>query len=251
MTYIDELRQGGKPAPDPRILLAKVDAVIDSMPDFKTFTPLSAPHQKWLGRAHAVVSQHNSIAAIDVKIAADFLDLPLREGSLAKIVGALYRTRAALEAAIPTSAEQVFGAGARYDFLKALREITASAKSHLMIVDPYVDGVIFDAYISAVAPAVTVRILTGNHRTFSQVKPAAHAFVAQHNMSLEIRRAGTKEIHDRLVFLDDEVCWVLGQSIKDAASASPTYIAPLSPDLAELKLPWYREIWDRAEHIFP
>jgi hypothetical protein len=210
----------GKDAPDPRILLAKVDAVIESKPDFADYTPTSIPHLKWLGRAHSVVQQHDSYAAIDVKSASSQLDLGSRDGNVGQILGTLFRTRASLEDAIPTNANQVFGPGARYDFLKAFREIAASAKTTIMIVDPYVDGNIFDAYISAVAANVNVRILSGMHRTFDQIKPAAEAFVMQHSIVLAIRKAARQQIYDRLVFLDDEVCWVLGQSIKDAASAS-------------------------------
>ena len=225
--------------------------MIASQPDFADYTPTSRKHQQWLGRAHSVVHRHDSFAAISLIPATGWREPGTRARNLGRILGALFRVRAALEDEVPTNANQIFGPGARYDFLKAFREITASAKSKLMIVDPFVDGAIFDAYISPVGAGVSVRILTRKHRTFDQLKPAAEAFITQHTLALTIRKAARGEIHDRLVFVDDEVCWVLGQSIKDAASASPTYIAPLSPDLTELKLAWYSEIWDRAEPIFP
>jgi hypothetical protein len=240
---------GNEPT-DPRILLAKVDAVIASQPDFADYAPTSAAHLKWLGRARSVVAQHDSFAAAMLIAVTGWREDGTRERNLGQVLAGLFQTRASLEDKIPAGADQVFGPGARYDFMKAFREITASAKKALLIVDPYVDGAIFDAYISGVAAGVDVRLLSLSHKTFGQVEPAAEAFVSQHPRPLAIRKAALKQIHDRLVFVDDDVCWVLGQSIKDATNASPTYLAPLSPDVTELKRAWYADIWDGAENVF-
>jgi hypothetical protein len=38
----------------------------------------------------------------------------------------------------------------------------------------------------------------------------------------------------------------MGQSIKDAANAKPTYLVPLSADIAKLKFAFYEAIWQKA-----
>nr|ART38834.1 H35 [uncultured bacterium] len=42
---------------------------------------------------------------------------------------------------------------------------------------------------------------------------------------------------------------MLGQSIKDAAKSMPTYLAPLSSDVAAEKFADYENIWDKAAAI--
>jgi hypothetical protein len=69
----------------------------------------------------------------------------------------------------------------------------------------------------------------------------------QTKVKLEARASGA--IHDRVLFLDGRSCWVLGQSIKDAAKSKPTYLAPLDAQTAELKKSEYGKIWSSAKPI--
>lgn len=92
---------------------------------------------------------------------------------------------------------------------------------------------------------VSVRLLVREYA--AALKPALEKFVAQNKMNVEIRHS--KSIHDRVVFLDNVSCWVLGQSIKDAAKSKPTYLAPLSFDAAQLKKADYDQIWVDGKKI--
>lgn len=49
-------------------------------------------------------------------------------------------------------------------------------------------------------------------------------------------------MHDRVLFIDSR-CWVIGQSIKDAAKKKPTYIVEHSSILMRHI---YEEIWSKA-----
>jgi len=62
---------------------------------------------------------------------------------------------------------------------------------------------------------------------------------------LELRKS--KTLHDRVIFIDGYVCWIIGQSIKDAAKAKPTYLVQLAPDVVPEKLNNYEAIWTLAE----
>ena len=147
--------------------------------------------------------------------------------------------------ASPTTGSQAYGPGAVYDFMRDLREALKSATRTLLMVDPYVDDDIFDAYVSTVQTSVAVRILT--RTVSSSVKSTLAAFTKQHATRVEMRT--TNAIHDRVVFVDGRACWVLGQSIKDAAKNKPTYLLPLSEDIAQLKLSHYEPIWNAANAL--
>lgn len=107
------------------------------------------------------------------------------------------------------------------------------------------DDTVFDAYLSSVPKGISVRLLVGKYT--AKVKPAAEKFITQYGALLEVR--ASTAFHDRLVFVDGDACWVIGQSIKDAASSKPTYLAPLAPDIAKPKLSAYEQIWLAATAI--
>ena len=51
------------------------------------------------------------------------------------------------------------------------------------------------------------------------------------------------------MFVDGAQCWVLGASTKDAATKKPTYLAPLSADVAAQTIQIYEVIWNAATAI--
>lgn len=231
---------------EPHVLLAQLKALLARAPDFSLIPGVAQERIAWLAQAHALVTRWDKIEASSFKMVSDFLAGGMnRDYNVAQVFGTLHRAVADLELKVPANANQAFGPGAVYDFFKALGDVVSSAKTSLLIVDPYMDDQIFDAYLSNVKPGVTVRLLVGKRS--ASVKAAATKFAAQYGVMIEVRT--TKAIHDRLIFADGDVCWVLGQSIKDAAVAKPTYLAPLSPDIAVPKLAQYEQVWQQAHGI--
>lgn len=227
-------------------LLAELKAVAANVPDFEAYTPSSRSHLEWLGKTHALLSRWDRLEAISFKTAADFLALQsTRDMDVAQMLGVLHRAIADLELQVPTLPPQAFGPGAVYDFHKTLRDLLASATKSLFIVDPYLDDQVFDAYLSVVSQQVHVRLLARAYA--ASLKSSVQKFIAQKEMAVEVK--GSKAIHDRVVFIDDGTCWVLGQSIKDAAKTKPTYLAPLASDAAQLKKADYERIWSMASPI--
>ena len=227
-------------------LLTELRALVGDPPDFNAFSPTSRVHLEWLGKTHALLSRWNRMEAISFRSAADFLAFDVtRPTNVAQLMGVLHRAIADLELQVPALPNQAFGPGAVYDFFKALRELLASATQSLFVVDPYLDEQIFDAYLSTVSPQVAVRLLARDYA--AALKPAIANFIAQRKMAVEVR--SSKSIHDRVVFLDDRSCWVLGASIKDAAKSKPTYLAPLAADAVALKKADYDQIWAAATVI--
>lgn len=224
-------------------LLAELRAMAGTVPDFGGYQPTSRVHLEWLGKTHALVAQWDCLEAVSFRSAADSLTFDvMRASNIAKMLGILHRAIADLELQVPMQPAQTFGPGAVYDFLKTLRDLMASATQAIFVVDPYLDEQIFDAYLATVSKKVAVRLLTRQYS--GALKPAVTKFVAQNGMSVEVRTSNS--IHDRVVFLDQGSCWVLGQSIKDAAKSKPTYLAPLAADAAQFKRADYEAIWAAA-----
>lgn len=228
---------------DNAVFLAQLRSLLETAPDFATYSPTSVEHQVWLAKAHALVSRWNRIEAMSISSAADLMHLSLfRDGQVAKVIGLIHRAIANLEIETPKLADQVFAPGAVYDFFKALSAALGSATSSVFIIDPFLDDQIFDSYLASIPAGHSVRLLA--HKYGNLLKPAVQKFTAQHGNNIAVRIS--TEFHDRILFVDDLSCWVMGQSIKDAAKAKPTYLLPLSADIASLKLKHYEAIWNNA-----
>jgi hypothetical protein len=228
---------------DKVVLLTELRALAERPPDFSTYTPTSHIHLDWLAKAEALLSRWDAMKAVPFVVAVQFLEAESgRAAQVGTLTRVLYLAIADLELDIPPSPQQVFGPGAVYDFLKSLRDVLGSASSSLLIVDPYLDDQIFDAYLSSISAQIQVRLLTQKYA--QSLKASLAKFRAQNRLDVEIRHSSS--LHDRVVCVDDRSCWVLGQSIKDAAKTKPTYIAPLSADAAEPKIAFYRALWKAA-----
>lgn len=145
----------------------------------------------------------------------------------------------------PADVETAFGSGAVYDFYRSLNKIIASAEKSLFIIDPYLDYTLFDHYLSSRQPDVSVRLLLSCSP--EKVKTAVVKYIQQFGSVLEARKS--KAFHDRVIFIDRYVCWVMGQSVKDAAKSKPTYLVSSASDIVPAKLQDYEQIWEAANAI--
>ena len=107
--------------------------------------------------------------------------------------------------------------GAEYQFYRDLKTIVALATRELFIVDNYLDTQLFDVYVDGLNASVVVRVLT--NQVGDPLRIVAGKFARRGNFELR----SSRDVHDRVVFVDER-CWVIGQSIKDAAKKKPTYI---------------------------
>ena len=233
------------------LLLAEFKSLMETKPEFCGYEVIPISELVWLGKAHALVQRWNSNEAIALKSATDFLGTSIANQNINKIHGIICRAIADLELQVQSSSTKatgIFGPGAVYDFFKELSGLVSAVKTSLFVVDPYMDENIFDAYVSNTSTTVKRRLMfVGNS---VNLKTAASQFITQHGGNLELRKVPKQTIHDRIIIVDLISCWILGQSIKDAAAKSPTYLAPLSSDLASLKISDYEAIWNSATVIY-
>lgn len=231
---------------EPEILLAQLRALIERAPDFEQYSPTSREHLIWLGQAHALISRWNKTEAISFQLHSDTLTVKgVFQMSLANIFGIIHRAIADLEFSLPPAAQVTFAAGEVYDFFRELNKVIESAEKSIFIVDPYLDHTVFDQYLVSRKPEVSVRLLLKQYA--NKVKPSAEKYVQQFGPVLEVRKSNTP--HDRVIFIDGYVCWIVGQSLKEAAKAKPTYLVQFPPDIVADKLQIYEAIWIEAEPI--
>lgn len=132
--------------------------------------------------------------------------------------------------------------GEQYELYRDLSKIISVATREVMIVDAYLDKASFNLYVEKDNKVVSVRVLS--NRVSSNLEMAAKLCAAGH--ALELR--ASPNVHDRAVFADDRG-WVLGQSLKDAAKAKPTYLVELAePALTALRKAHYT-VWSGARSI--
>jgi hypothetical protein len=133
-----------------------------------------------------------------------------------------------------------YDVGEDYAFYRDVKTIVGFATKELFISDNYLDTQIFDLYVENVNPSVGIRVLTNN--VGAQLQTVAGKFAKRGNFELR----ASKDAHDRVIFADDR-CWVIGQSIKDAAVKKPTYIVEHSGSGTMRTI--YEEIWAAAVSI--
>ena len=133
-----------------------------------------------------------------------------------------------------------YDAGDEYAFYRDLKTIVRFATNELFIIDNYLDNQTFDVYMENVGPSITIRVLTDT--VGSSLKVVAEKFSKRGGFELR----SSKDVHDRVVFADDR-CWVIGQSIKDAAKKKPTYIVEHSGAASMKGI--YESIWAGATTV--
>ncbi len=136
----------------------------------------------------------------------------------------------------------VYEPGDRYEIYRDLSTIISSATREVVIVDAYLDEQLFNLYVSKVAAAIPVRILS--NKVGQNVEAIAQMFASRRALDLRI----SSDVHDRMLLVDDRG-WVIGQSIKDAAKTKPTYIVEVEgPVLAGLR-PVYSTLWASSKIV--
>lgn len=229
-----------------RVLLAHLQALLGRTPDFHVYSETSTEHHTWLSQAHALIARWDRMEASSLRMASSFLGMEVtRARNVGQILGAIHRAIADLELKVPRDSASLFAPGDVYDVFRALKGIVSGAEHELLVIDPYLDASVVDSYLTSRSSSVHVRLLL--HRYADDVRPAVDKYNAQHGSVVEARVS--TEIHDRAVFVDKDVCWILGQSIKDAAKAKPTYLVALPPDVARAKLAMYEPIWRGAKGL--
>lgn len=127
-----------------------------------------------------------------------------------------------------------------HTFDRFLRKILVDSKKCVMIADSWVSGDIFDTVLDAIPKDTIVKVLYS--KPDSGFVPRAKRFSREYS-KFDFRRY--KFLHDRFIIADD-VGYILGPSIKDAASKSPALIVILDKKETNLLKTFFQELWRNA-----
>ena len=236
--------------PDPmekHILLLKLSEAAENAPSFgpKPILEAGTPQRQWLSQVRALLIRLDSIGK-KVKFETNFEMLSRYwEWGINQIQGqvadAIEELKLDLELDGRSEIGSAYSPGEIYRFFADLKAIINSARREIVIIDPYFDGAAFDAYLTSANVIVDVRILANQYS--AELLQYAKRYEQQHGKYVEVRRS--KKLHDRLIFVDENECWIMGGSIKDAGKKA-TYLIPVGSEIAHKKLKIYNTIWEEA-----
>jgi len=117
----------------------------------------------------------------------------------------------------------LFSAKQTHAFDKQVRQMLGSAKSDVKIADSYVDGTIFDRFLDEVPGGVSVELMYGNTQD-DAFRTRTKRFRQQFPSFMLARNP---KLHDRFMVIDG-IGFLVGPSLKDAASNSPAILHRLN-----------------------
>ena len=256
---------------DPEMLYMKIGLLIKDMPDLHFLNEVNSETSKWLWDSYAIVKVlEDAEDAKDLKekigkltfnieykeicdpLSYD-LTLEYQREYARDIQNILYMTFAVAELNAPISSQGSFiFAGESGAAFMAISKLLNKAKSEILIVDPYLDKIIFTKYMEAISNNVNIKLIASKkNNDIDTLNQNFEQWVKKNNSKrpTELRIAGKNVLHDRLVIIDNEEVYILTQSFNAFAEKSPATIVRFPA--IDLKLGAYKDIWNDAEPIKP
>lgn len=231
------------------ILLLKLTEALENAPDFgdKPVLDVGTPQRQWLSEVGALLSRLD--VRKKVQFGASFRTLvqywvPAITQIKGQVSDAIEELKLELELDGRSDFGSAYAPGDVYRFFADLKTVINQAEHEVLVIDPYFNGEAFDAYLSTAKPGLVIRILADRYS--KDISSYVEKHKAQFQTNIELRRS--KELHDRLIFVDQDVAWIMGGSIKDAGKKA-TYLIPVATPIAMMKREIYAEIWGRAGSV--
>ena len=210
----------------------------------------------WLARASALIEAAGS--NFDAAAFSSAMDSVIGEGNtyvhgkaVAKVTSIIFRTFARVEAkSSPNVQGSYIPAGNPFDALAAVARVFSAAKIELFVIDPYSDEKLVREFAPLAPENLRLKILADAHYVKASLKPAVERWGSQfENRPLEARLTPPRQLHDRLIIVDDKEVWIVTQSFKDLAERAPASVSRFESEAADLKLNSYRAMWASAQPI--
>jgi hypothetical protein len=130
---------------------------------------------------------------------------------------------------------------ATHTFDKFLRTTLAAAKNQVLIADSWVDDTIFDTVLDVIPGDCTVKLLYAHAR--GNFDARAKRFSQQYSKFAAKRY---KPLHDRFTVVDG-TAYILGPSIKDAATNSPALVVALGSKEKNSLQAFFGGLWSKPK----
>jgi hypothetical protein len=237
---------------NPENLYFELARLLAHMPDL-TSGRLTPEIHGWLASANALLKSSGSLAdALQLKVARENLDSPLRARNAQTIVNILHRAFAKAELNAPREVRgSVLLIGESLHAYMAVHRLLRTANNNALLVEPDAVGKILADYAILAPDRVTVRLLADE----AQYKPSLIAGVARWEQrfgdrrNLMVRLASANSLHERLILLDCSRAWVLGVPFSKLSRRAQTALARMRPEEEARKIAVHAEIWEEAEPL--
>lgn len=132
---------------------------------------------------------------------------------------------------------RLFATGQTHSFDKYLRGVLTGAGASVRIADSYVDETIFDNLLDQIPKTVKTQLMYG--KSYNSYEQRAKRFKTEFP---RFTHKNNPNFHDRLLIIDS-VGYVLGPSLKDAASKAPASVVRLNSNDSEQIIKFFDGIW--------
>ena len=183
-----------------------------------------------------------------LQIASQNLNTPIREQNAQTIPAIVHAALAKAELAAPAQVQGTFiAAGHTFDALAAVSKVLRTAAKSGLLVDPYADEKVVTDYVGLAPENALVKILA-TAKSKDTLKSAADRWNKQNGQTrpLQVRIAPARDLHDRLVVIDEATAWVVGQSFNKLAERAHTSLVRMNKEAGDLKIAAVVDIWAAA-----
>ena len=252
-------------------LLYEVEELLQNCPPLAAFKEQdNEVALRWLGHTSTVLSQWDPIESIEVASHTSALQsspnnalenspastrtsvttvnqLFDRSGpALRGLRALLYQAQRDLRTRTGGALSTPIESGRTFDYFDEIRKIIKSAQKDLLFIDPYLDADFVSRYFPQITKRVTVRLLTS--KKLPALLPAVEIFVTQHGLKTQVRSVGDV-LHDRLIFVDKQLCFLSGTSFKDGTRRSATTLIQVTDAFEEI-YQMYQQMWSNSRVVF-
>lgn len=234
-------------------LVLRMRDAVRRMPNLQA-GPITAEVNEWVSHAVALVEACGDLAdTITIKTAGQFLNSVNRALNAQQIEIVLRSTLARAELVMPNAAPPgtTLSVGQAFSNLAAIGDVLATATKDVLIVDPYVDGMVLARFGGFLHEYVQLRLLGDAGKKQPSLLPAVEAWQAEHGVArpIEARLSAKGALHNRDIIVDSAKVWTVGQSLKDVAVRSPDTLEAMQPHLATAEIQHYEAIWAAASPL--
>ena len=238
----------------PETLYLELGRLIADIPELAS-GPITADVQRCLARANALVKSSGSLTdALQLKVASENLDSPLRVRNAEIITNILHRMFVKAEANAPREVRgSVLLIGGNLDAYRAIGRLLVTASSDVLLVEPDAGGKFIADYAILTTERITVRLLADE----AQYRPSLIRGIQQWQQrfgdirNLMVRVASANLLHERLILLDGGRAWVLGAPFSLLVKRTHTTLIRMRPEEEARKIAMYAEIWEEAKPLSP
>lgn len=231
------------------IMLLKLSELVKNPPDFSSEPIIGpCPQRQWIAEIGALICKVNLERKSNFNFCKVILNNFWGKG-VAQIYGlavdVIEEIKLELELSGRAEVGNAYATGDIYKFFNDLKSIVNGAKSEIFLIDPYFDGEAFNNYLADVNSNINVRIFT--NRPANEVKVYVDKHQSQFKSKITLKKY--RNLHDRLIIIDNKECWITGGSINHAGNKSPTYLIPVGTEITKEKIRIYDEIWNSKEPV--